>query len=76
MVEPEVSARVLETLARREVSVEFTIGTDGAVSEIKVSLPGPRPLVASITAALEQWRFEAQRAPRAHKVLLVFSPDR
>ena len=76
MVEPEVPIRVLESLTRREVTVEFIIGIDGDVSDVRVLPPAPRQLVRPVAAALEQWRYEAQRAPRANRVVLVFNGSR
>ena len=73
MVEPDVPIRVLEALARPQVTVEFTIGSDGGVSGVKVITPAPRQLAPPVIAALEQWRYEPQREPRLHRVVLVFS---
>ena len=74
MVEPETSPRLLEQLSRPEVAVEFTIGPDGTVSEVKVQPPVPRALVEKIVEAVEQWRYAPMPAPRRHRVQLVFKP--
>jgi hypothetical protein len=76
MIEPEVSPRALEQLTRPEVTVEFTIGADGAVSAIAVLPPVPRGMVGPIVSAVEQWRFAPLPAPRVHRVQLVFNAGR
>ena len=72
MVEPEVGPRLLELLARPEVTVEFTILADGSVSGVRVLPPVARQMVAPITAAVEQWRYAPLAAPQQHRVQLIF----
>lgn len=72
LVQPDVPQRLLDQLARAEVTVEFVIGSDGRVSSIAVLPPVPRPLVPLITAAVEQWRYAPLPAARPHRVQLVF----
>ncbi|MBL8325771.1 MAG: hypothetical protein JNJ89_12535 [Rubrivivax sp.] len=75
MVEPEVGPRLIEQLARPEVSVQFVIQADGSVDAVQVLPPVPRQIVPLIVSAVEQWRYSPQPAPRPHRVQLVFKSD-
>ncbi|MBL8340546.1 MAG: hypothetical protein JNL30_03675 [Rubrivivax sp.] len=75
MVEPEIGPRLIEQLARPEVSVQFVIQPDGSVDAVQVLPPVPRQIVPLIVSAVEQWRFSPQPAPRPHRVQLVFKAD-
>lgn len=72
VVEPEANPRLIEQLSRPEVAVEFTIAADGSVGAVQVQPPVPRALVPKIVEAVEQWRYAPARAPRRHRVQLVF----
>ena len=74
MVEPAATPRLLDLLIRPEISVEFTIATDGSVGDIQVLPPAPRQWVPVITEAVEQWRYAPLAAPHRHRVQLVFKP--
>ena len=73
-VEPEYPPE-LTTRTRGAVEVQLTVGTDGRVTDARVTRSMP-PFDATVLAAVRQWVFDARRltAPVTSTVLVTVTP--
>jgi len=75
MPSPRYPPDALRSGASGEVLVEFTVGTDGAVTEARILRANPaRVFDREALNAVRRWRFEPVPAPVTTRRTLVFTP--
>lgn len=73
--QPTIPSNVLLILnAPSKIMVQFTVETNGSVSDIKVISSGRSQLNKPTIAAISKWRFEPIKVPRVQRVEFTFAP--
>ncbi len=73
MVEPFMPDSVRRRMkSNAEVIVDFTVNTDGSVSNVVIQSCPIKTLESHVIEAVKQWRYEPVREAREHSVQLLF----